>query len=432
MVFRGVWWSWVSLGKVGQTQARRRTARRHRGSAVLARFRSLLLAGLGLAVALLVSLPDRVVAQSAPAVSAILTQPELRGVWLTNIDSDVLFSEENLEHAIQRLTRLNFNTIYPTVWNSGYTLYPSPVAEKWTGEAIDPVPEFEDRDMLAEAIELGHAQGLAVIPWFEFGLMAPEDSELVRRHPDWVMSRKDGTQVFVHGEQGEHRFVWFNPAHPQVQEMLTDLVVEVVTQYNIDGVQFDDHFGTPIELGYDDYTVRLYQKEHGGRRPPDNIEDPEWMQWRASKVSTMMVKLFAAVKTRQPNCQISLSPNPKEFSYQKYLQDWASWVRLGFIDELVIQVYRTDQNSFSSELDRPEMAAIRRQVPVSIGILTGLRILPVATEQIQEQVQMTRDRKYAGFSFFFYGTLSDRDSALQNLLPQPASRPDIRNYATET
>ena len=53
---------------------------------------------------------------------------EVRGVWLTNVDSDVLFSRDNTTEAIANLAELNFNTLYPTVWNWGYTLYPSAVA----------------------------------------------------------------------------------------------------------------------------------------------------------------------------------------------------------------------------------------------------------------------------------------------------------------
>lgn len=391
------------------------------------KLRSIGLIGVGLVVAFMVHLPLMAMAQ----LSSPLPTSELRGVWLTNVDSDVLFSREQLEQAIDRLVGLNFNTIYPTVWNGGYTLYPSKVAEAWIGEAVDPIPEFDDRDMLAEAVELGHKQGLSVIPWFEFGLMTLEDSELARRHPEWIMSRRDGTQVFVHGDRGQHRFVWLNPAHPEVQDMLTGLVVEVIDNYDVDGVQFDDHFGTPVELGYDDYTVRLYQQEHGGRRPPDNPTDPEWMRWRANNVTNMMVKIFSTIKTRRPDCLVSLSPNPKEFSYQNYLQDWYPWVRLRFIDELIIQIYRTEMALFVSELDHPELLAIRRRIPVGIGILTGLRVLTVETHQIAEQVRMTRDRQYAGVSFFFYGSLGDRDAIFQSLFPQPVSRPSVRSYAAE-
>lgn len=385
--------------------------------------RALFLVSLGLLFALMAHFPTAANAQSA----AVLSQTtEIRGVWLTNVDSDVLFSKDNLRAAIRRLERLNFNTVYPTVWNGGYTLYPSEVAKLVSGQAIDPEPGLQDRDMLEEAIEFAHDRNMAVIPWFEFGLMAPADSELVRRHPDWVTSRRDGSKVFnVHGED---QSVWLNPAHPGVQQFLIKLVTEVVEKYDVDGIQFDDHLGMPTEVGYDDYTIRLYQQEHRGRRPPNNPQDASWMRWRANKLSDLMVRLYTAVKTRKPECIISLSPNPRDFAYQKYLQDWYSWQRMNFIDELIVQVYRTERSHFLGEIDRPELRTIRSQMPVGIGILTGLSTRNVNTRDIEDQVRMTRDRRFAGVAFFFYESLGRRDAVFQALFPRPAQRPAIRNH----
>ncbi|NJN88835.1 MAG: family 10 glycosylhydrolase [Leptolyngbyaceae cyanobacterium SL_7_1] len=361
------------------------------------RLQWLVLGVVGLAIALGLRFPTIALAQSHTA-----SVSELRGVWLTNIDSDVLFSKDNLEQAIQRLAQLNFNTIYPTVWNGGYTLYPSTVAEEATGAAIDPTePGLADRDMVAEAIELGHAKGLAVIPWFEFGLMAPADSELARRHPDWITRRRNGDEIVM---QGEFPRVWLNPAHPQVQQFMVDLIVEAVTRYDLDGIQFDDHFGMPHDLGYDDYTIERYKQEHAGQLPPDNPDDPDWLNWRSDHVTELMIRLFTAIRTRKPDCTISLSPNPRAFSYERYLQNWSSWERLGFVDELIVQLYRTDLDQFVSELNRLDVDVNRRYMPVSVGILSGLRVLPVETAQIEQQVRTVRDRQFSGVSFFFYAT----------------------------
>ena len=409
------------------------------------RLRSAFLLALGLTIVLTLRVPDAAIAQSAPQfaqpaaqpVTQPVTQPvatrlttpgtEIRGVWLTNVDSEVLFSRNNLREAIRRLKRLNFNTVYPTVWNGGYTLYPSQVAEAASGYKTEPSSEFEDRDMLQEAIALAHAQDMAIIPWLEFGLLAPADSALVRRHPDWVTARQDGNKIFnVHGAD---QSVWLSPVHPEVQAFLTKLVEEVVTKYDIEGIQFDDHLGMPAEVGYDPYTVAAYRQEHQGKSPPTNLRDPEWMRWRADKLSALMVKIYAAVKTHKPDCIISLAPNPKAFAYQTYLQDWFSWQRLGFVDELIVQIYRSDINRYMSELDQPELQTVRRKIPVGIGILTGLSILNVDTGQIERQVQLARDRRFSGISFFFYETLNNRDAAIEALFPQPATRPDFRSYA---
>jgi uncharacterized lipoprotein YddW (UPF0748 family) len=377
--------------------------------------------GLGLAIALLVSFRLPLVPPSLSA-EIVADVPELRGVWLTNIDSDVLFSRQNVQQAVQRLQQLHFNTLYPTVWNWGYTLYPSAVAERETGRSLDPHPGLQDRDMLAELVDQGHDAGLDVIPWVEFGLMAPADSELVARHPNWVTQRYDGSQIVM---EGEHPRVWLNPALPEVRQFLVDLVTELVSTYDIDGIQFDDHLGLPVELGYDDYSVVRYRKDHNGEDPPRNIHDSEWVRWRAAHITTLMEEIFEAVKAVRSNCLVALAPNPREFAYEMYLQDWWTWERRGWVEELIVQVYRDNMERFEYELSQPEIEQVRSHIPLGVGILTGLRNRPVEMDLITEQVQAVRDRQLAGVSFFFYETLGDRDEAFLNLFSEPAPRPSL-------
>ncbi len=327
---------------------------------------------------------------------------ELRGVWLTNIDSDVLFERDRLKSALRSLKDLNFNTVYPTVWNWGYTLYPSEVAQKVIGRSLDPTPGLQGRDLLKEIVSFGHQKGLKVIPWFEFGFMAPADSELAKRHPQWLTVHRDGKPIV---KEGIHNRVWLNPFRPDVQQFIQDLIVEIVRNYNIDGIQFDDHFGLPAELGYDAYTVDLYRKEHVGQAPPQNPQDPEWVKWRADKITSFMKLVFKAIKASKKDCLVSIAPNPQRFSYSSSLADWEKWERMGLVEELVLQVYRDDLNTFITELEYPEVKAAKSHIPVSIGIMTGFKDKFVPMQQIQTQVQKVRDRHFAGVSFFFYETL---------------------------
>lgn len=357
---------------------------------------------------------------------------EIRGVWLTNIDSDVLFSRDRLRTALTELDRLNFNTVYPTVWNWGYTLYPSKVAESVTGQKLDPEPGLQGRDMLAEVIQEGRARGLTVLPWFEFGFMAPADSQLAQRRSEWLTQRRDGSKIWM---EGTHERVWLNPFRPEVQDFIIDLVVEIVRDYDVDGIQFDDHLGLPAELGYDPYTVALYKAEHQGQSPPSNPQDPEWVRWRAGKITEFMGRLFAAIKAEKPDAIVALSPNPQEFAYTSYLQDWQTWERRGYVEELMIQVYRNDLDRFQAEISRPEVQAARRHIPVGIGILSGLKGRNVPSSQIRTQVEAARQAGMTGVSFFFYETLwnlteepkGDRQSALQTLFPKPVEHPKLRD-----
>ncbi|MDB9324608.1 glycoside hydrolase family 10 protein, partial [Nodularia spumigena CS-590/02] len=367
---------------------------------------------------------------SLPLNAQTIPKSELRGVWLTNIDSNVLFERDRLKNALQSLDELNFNTVYPVVWNWGYTLYPSKVAAKVIGRSLDPEPGLQGRDILKEIVTEGHEKGLKVIPWFEFGFMAPADSLLAKNRPQWLTSRSDGSKIV---KEGIHDRVWLNPFNPEVQKFIQELIVEIVSNYDIDGIQFDDHFGLPSELGYDPYTVALYKKEHRGQAPPQDPKNREWVRWRANKITDFMKQVFTAIKANQKDCIVSVAPNPQRFSYEYYLADWQRWERMGLVEDLVLQIYRNDLNVFIKELEYPEVKAARSHIPVSIGILSGLKNRTVPIEQIKTQVEKVRDRKFAGVSFFFYETLWNlsqeqpvkRQTGFKNIFPTPTNYPNL-------
>ncbi|MBE9146689.1 glycoside hydrolase family 10 protein [Planktothrix mougeotii] len=356
---------------------------------------------------------------------------EIRGVWLTNVDSDILYSPKALTSGLKRLKSINFNTLYPTVWQGGYTLYPSAVTQREFGVSIDPHPGLKNRDMLQEIVTQGHQQGFTVIPWFEFGLMTSANSELVKKHPDWITQRKDGSTI---KKEGVEERVWLNPFHPDVQNFILQLITEIVKNYKIDGIQFDDHFGLPAEFGYDNYTLKLYQQEHNGQSPSSDFYETYWVRWRADKINQLMKRTFETIKSIKPDCIVSLSPNPLHFALPAYLQDWFTWERKGWIEELVLQIYRSDLNRFITELDRSEVILAKDHIPVAIGILSGLKNRSTSMEIIKQQITEIRRRNFAGVSFFFYESLwnwseesqQDRQTQLYQFFPNAVNRPKVR------
>jgi uncharacterized lipoprotein YddW (UPF0748 family) len=349
---------------------------------------------------------------------------EIRGVWMTNNDLDVLRDRQKAQKALSQLRRLNFNTIYPVVWNSGYVMYPSAVAQR---AQIQPFVYrgTEGHDIIADVINQAHREGLLAIPWFEFGFMTPETSELALNHPEWLTQKRDGslTSISAAGE-----VAWLNPFHEEVQKFITSLVLEVVTQYDADGIQFDDHMSLPYEFGYDKYTVALYAQETG-KNPPNNPQDSSWMRWRADKITAFMVQLNEAVKARKPKAIFSVSPNYYDFAYKFQLQDWLTWLRMDIVDELIVQIYRHDLNSFSDKITRPEIQEAQQIISTGIGIMTGLRTRSVPIQQIKSQVRAAQQRGL-GVAFFYYESLWDsgpepineRQSGFEAVFPAPALR----------
>jgi uncharacterized lipoprotein YddW (UPF0748 family) len=142
-----------------------------------------------------------------------------------------------------------------------------------------------------------------------------------------------------------------------------------------------------------------------------------------------MNRLHKAVRARKAGAIFSISPNYYDHAYKFHLQDWLSWVRSGIVDELLVQVYRPDLESFLAQLNRPEIQQSSRKIPTAIGILSGQRTRPVPMELIRAQVQAARERGL-GVSFFYFETLwnsaaeppESRQSAFQELFPTPAPR----------
>ncbi len=320
-----------------------------------------------------------------------------RSVWLTYTDSQVLTSLSNIQSAVSQLADLGFNTLYPVVWQRGHTLYPSAIAEKAIGSSSLPNSPFAGRDMLADLMGAAKKHKLRIIPWLEYGLMAPPQSQLAQQHPDWLTQKIDQSKL-------HNGMVWLNPVHPGVCKFMIELICELVSQYDIDGIQLDDHFALPVSLGYDDFVTTQYRQQTG-LDAPQNSTDRHWMAWRADRLTDLMRQVTQTVKAHKPNCLVSLSPNPYSFSLSQYLVDWQRWLQEDLIDELVIQLYRDQLAALKAELAKPELIIARQHIPVSIGLLSGLRTKSVSFEQIQQQVRLVREQEFAGVSFFFYETV---------------------------
>lgn len=361
-----------------------------------------------------------------------IEQEEIHGVWLTNVDSEVLFSLENIREALSTLRGLGFNTVYPTVWQGGYTLYPSDVAKRLVGAEVYPEPRLQNRDMLAEIVDEGHKQGFRVLPWFEFGLMTPTDSNLATNHPELL------TQT-INGDRASDGMgcAWLNPAQLQVQTFMVDLIGDVVKRYDVDGVQLDDHFGLHVKQGYDPFTEQLYQEERG-LTPPADEQEANWKEWRAEKVTNLLDLIFNAVKTQSQSrssgrdCLMSVSPGGAQaFSFDNYLVDWQKWVEMGYVEELVPQFYRNTLAAFSNEAAKGEVITARNHIPTVLGIGASVeddqgQRQPMPFDLIRQEAELTRNQGFAGMSFFFYEslwnikpddeTINDRQQGFKQLL----------------
>lgn len=340
---------------------------------------------------------------------------ELRGVWITNVDSDILDSYENIKEGIEFLAKHNFNIIYPVVWNDANTLYPSKVMKETFGWKID--PRFEGRDPLAEIIQEAHKHNIAVVPWFEYGFAASykkNGGKILKAKPEWAAKDVNGDLLT------KNNFEWMNAYHPEVQQLLLDLIMEVVTNYNVDGVQGDDRLpASPSSGGYSDFTKNLYAQEQNGQMPPNDYKNKEWLQWKADKLTEFAGRVYKSVKKAKPDVWVTWSPSVYPWSKEQYLQDWPAWYKAGYADFFHPQVYRYKFDQYKNTLKEINAEVLGFDNPQKVifpGVLMKVGDYYIDGDHLKAVLKYNREQGFNGEVFFFYEGLRHNNNALADTL----------------
>jgi uncharacterized lipoprotein YddW (UPF0748 family) len=341
------------------------------------------------------------IAASLAAVVALETSPSkpFLGTWITNVSSQALRSESEIKNAVRICREKGVNNVFVVVWNKGVTMYPSKVMESYIGVKQDPI--YGAFDPLDCIIREGHKAGIKVHAWFEFGFSVKNgtaDSPWETKYPHWL-GRSLGNRRLV-----KNGFTWWNSLNPKPQKFLLEMIKEVVTKYDVDGVQGDDRLpAMPSEGGYDPYTAELYRREKGAQ-PPENHLDPEWLQWRADKLSQFAETVYHAVKAVKPSCQVSWSPSIFPWSKENYLQDWIKWLDGGYADFVIPQVYRYD-----FELYQGELLKLKSQIGPDLqkrvfpGILTSLGDgYAIESSLLARKIKLNREEGFGGECLFYF------------------------------
>jgi uncharacterized lipoprotein YddW (UPF0748 family) len=325
----------------------------------------------------------------------------VRGTWVTNVASEALNSRENIKKVVAQSKTAGLNHLFVVVWNRGVTIYPSKVLQKYIGVKQD--DHYPGRDPLQEMIEEAHQQGIKVHAWFEFGFSYGYKDT----NPAWLGRNSKGELLQKNG------FYWWNALHPGPQRLTRELVLEVVKHYDIDGIQGDDRLpAMPAEGGFDAYTAALYKSDTQLGLPFENPKDEAFLQWKADKLSLFCKSLYEAVKLQRESCIVSWAPSIYPWSKEQYLQDWPTWLKGGYADFVIPQLYRYKLADYEKILK--ELSA---QVPTNLlkkvypGILTSLGDgYQASPEMMKQMISLNRKYGFEGEVFFYYETLNKMPS----------------------
>lgn len=269
-------------------------------------------------------------------------EKEMRAAWVSsvyNIDwpktkNNVSKQKEELTKMMDKLKSCGINTIVLQVRPESDALYKSSI-NPWSKYLTGTQGKDPGYDPLDFAVKEAHKRGMELHAWFNpyrvtssgTNLNSLASSNPARKNPSWVIKYNNK--------------MYYDPGNPAVVDYLVKTIKEVVDKYDIDGVHFDDYF-YPSSSFPDDASYKKYGKGQN----KDN--------WRRENVNTLLRRVKEVVNTR-PGCEFGVSPfgiwrnksnscpdgseTSGSQSYNNMYADSRTWIRKGYVDYIVPQVY---------------------------------------------------------------------------------------------
>jgi uncharacterized lipoprotein YddW (UPF0748 family) len=335
---------------------------------------------------------------------------QIRAVWLTTnwqLDwpSGRLSQEqqkEELRIILDKLQKLNFNTVLFQVRVRGSVLYRS---------AIEPMSSFVKTnatsggkfDPLAFAVDECHKRNMECHAWMVTYPIGSQKNKpgLAIRHPEMCKLYK-----------GE----WYlDPGNPDTNGYILSLVKEIVEGYDVDGIHFD-YIRYPDEnAGFPDR--QAFRKFGNGL---------SLGEWRRENITKFVSMAYNYVKSIKPWVQVSSSPigiyrslsgrGDRWSGYESVYQDSYNWLKLGIHDAVYPMMYYEDNNFYPYIKDWVKNANGRFIVP-GLGVY---KMLPNEQnwnlQMITRQMDFIRQQQTQGEAFFRLGMILDNVKGIQDEL----------------
>ncbi|MDI3420296.1 family 10 glycosylhydrolase [Streptomyces sp. B-S-A12] len=273
---------------------------------------------------------------------------EMRGMWLASVDNRDWPSAPGLGAAEQRAeligyldaaVRRRLNTVIFQARPAADALWPSPY-EPWSEFLTGVQGQDPGWDPLGTAVEEAHRRGLELHAWFnpyrvaihgDVSRLAP--SHPARRHPEWVVP---------YGGK-----LYYNPGIPQVRRFVQDAMLDAVRRYPVDAVHWDDYF-YPYPVAGEEFDDDEAYARHGGGFP-------DRADWRRHNTDLLVCEMAARIPRVRRGVEFGISPfgvwrnsstDPRGSdtaagvqTYDDLYADTRTWVRRGWIDYVVPQLY---------------------------------------------------------------------------------------------
>ncbi len=285
---------------------------------------------------------DSGVRASAEAGQGGEDSQELRGVWISYLDWEKLPADQagfqkGVDQILDRCVELKMNAVFVHVRSDCDAMYPSAYFP-WSRFVTGTQGKDPGYDPLAYFVETAHKRGLQFHAWINpyrvTGNMnrwnQVSDQSFVKQ---WLSDDDSSNDRFVLRQNGEY---YLNPAVEEVQQRIIGGVREVVENYDVDGIHFDDYFYPEVNDSDEGKWFDKPEYDASGSSLPIN-------QWRRENVNKLVRGVYQTVKEVKPHVQFGISPEGHVTnlrSESRLFVDIDTWMsKDGYVDYIMPQIY---------------------------------------------------------------------------------------------
>ncbi len=356
---------------------------------------------------------------SSPASSTLSeTVSETKAVWISFLEMQKILKgksesqyTKSISEYFNNIKAHGFNTVIFHARSHGDAFYQSSLFPTSVHFTVTRKKEA-NFDPLAIAVQEAHKRGLIIEAWVNpyRGPQIEDDEPL---EPNSIFAKWLNTRRVFITSNGENTYHYFNPADPDVQEYVLDGVSEILNNYDIDGIHFDDYFYPTTAEWVDS---EEYQKYGGGLTLDE---------FRRKSVSDFVAKVYKTVKAKGKTFGISPAGNIKSNvnSYYADVELWGS--REGYVDYLMPQLYWSYGEGalpFETALKQWNKLVSCDRVMLKVGLgayKVGTNEYWDAQNILSRQINDSKSCKnYAGFALFRYENVFSSQCAeeLKNII----------------
>ena len=148
----------------------------------------------------------------------------------------------------------------------------------------------------------------------------------------------------------EHEGAFLDPGIQDVHDYLTNVILDVAVNYEVDGIHLDYVRYPEYELGYNPLALDRYERET--QVPTETA----WLYWRQRQVSRLVARVYAEVKAVDPDIAVTTSVKPDIRSARsEFGQNWMDWIERGIVDYVYLMAYTTSDSNLEQQLDNLEV-----------------------------------------------------------------------------